>query len=183
MAYAAGGLLGFFSNLHGARIYSRALAKGKARPETRLIWSMPAAVLTAAGLFWMGWTARESISIAVPIIGFIGFAWGNYIIYTSVLVYLADCFETYSSSAIACQALMRNATAGVLAVASDPLYLNLGVDKAHTMLGAIAAGLGAAPFVLYMFGPQIRKRSRVCTRLAREEEEKKAAEQGAKQVA
>lgn len=84
LAYGAGAILGFVSNVHQTLFYNRVARKsslGKAAPEARLLWCMPAAVFTTAGLFWYGWTAMPQIHIVVPIIGLIVFAWGTYIIY------------------------------------------------------------------------------------------------------
>ncbi|CAO1636490.1 unnamed protein product [Jaminaea pallidilutea] len=171
LTYAAGALLGFISNFHQSWLYNRSAAKngGRGRPEVRLIWTMPAAFLTSGGLFWYGWTAQANIPLVVPILGLLSFAWGTYLVYLGALVYLADAYETFSSSAIACQALVRNLTAGILAVVSEPLYTRMEPPVASSVLGAVAAVLGLAPFAIYFYGARLRARSPAAAHLAQQE--------------
>lgn len=79
---------------------------------------MPAAIFTAGGLFWYGWGAQSYIHPVVPIVGLIFFSWGTYIIYLSTLNYIADTYETYASSGVACQALLRNILGGCVSIQS-----------------------------------------------------------------
>ncbi|CAO1615117.1 unnamed protein product [Parajaminaea phylloscopi] len=177
LSYGAGALLGFISNLHQTALYRKALKRscgGRVPPEMRLFWCMPAALFTCAGLFWYAWAAHPQIPVVVPILGLILFAWGTYIIYLSTLVYLADAYETYSSSGIACQALVRNLTAGVLSAVADPIYTAMPAATASSILAAIAGLLGLAPFVLYFWGHKLRAMSKVTSQLAREQDEKEA---------
>lgn len=176
LTYAAGALLGFISNFHQSWLYNRSAAKngGRGRPEVRLIWTMPAAFLTSGGLFWYGWTAQANIPLVVPILGLLSFAWGTYLVYLGALVYLADAYETYSSSAIACQALVRNLTAGILAVVSEPLYTRMEPPVASSVLGAVAAVLGLAPFAIYIYGARLRARSPAAAHLAQQEAEEES---------
>lgn len=89
----------------------------------------------------------------------------------STLVYIADAYETFSSSGIACQALVRNLTAGILSAVSDPIYTSIEPAIASSVLGGIAGLLGLAPFVLYFWGDKLRAMSPVTSQLLRQEDE------------
>lgn len=88
----------------------------------------------------------------------------------ATLNYIADAYETYASSGVACQALLRNILAGTFGLFAHAMYRNLTPPYASTVLGCIAAALGTAPFVLFFFGKSLRRRSPIYQRLRREEE-------------
>lgn len=69
--------------------------------------------------------------------------------------------------------LSRNVLAGTFPLFAPAMYNNLTPPIASTILGVISAALGVCPFLLYFFGPAIRKRSRVAQALAREEKAKR----------
>ncbi|PWN39586.1 MFS general substrate transporter [Ceraceosorus guamensis] len=180
LAIPVGGLIGFLTNLHQAKLYDRAAerAGGKAPAEARLYWSMPGAVFTVGGLFWYGWGGQADVHPAVPILGLVLFSWGTYIIYLATLNYISDSYETYASSGIACQALLRNIFGGTFGLFAHGMYRNLSPPIASTVLACISAFLGIAPFVLFFFGPHLRARSRIHKRLMREEDERREKSHG-----
>lgn len=46
------------------------------------------------------------------------------------------------------------------------LYKKMGFNWAGTLIGLVGAALAPIPIVLYLYGPQIRARSRVAGKLA-----------------
>ena len=62
-------------------------------PEHRLYPAMIGSVGLPLGLFWYGWTARESISWAVPAAAIIPFSWGNICIFISTMQYITDAYH------------------------------------------------------------------------------------------
>ena len=193
-----GGSVGFLTNLHQNTLYQKARFRGagKCEPEARLYCesphscasqmpydspllpplqgAMPAAVFTAAGLFWYGWGTQALIHPVVGIFGLILFSWGTFIIYLATLNYIADTYETFASSGVACQALLRNILGGCFPLFSEGMYNNLTPPIASSVLGGIAAFLGIAPFILFFYGTWLRKHSLVLSQLARQEEEKES---------
>lgn len=143
-------------------------------PEIRLTWCTIAACMTCGSLFLYAWTARRSIYPIIPAIGLIGFYWGVFEIYLSTLLYLADAYETYAASGIACQALMRNICSGTFPLFSTQFYQNLSPPIATSICATIAGILGIAPFLLIRFGPILRKRSAVAVLLQADEDQKRA---------
>lgn len=117
-----GGLLGFASNFHQEKLYQRAAHGGKAPPEARLHWAVVGGLMFPLAMFWFAWTGQPSIHWIVPAIALVFANWGIFSIYTGVLyvffraerandsAYIADAYETYSSSAQAAQSLVRNLT-------------------------------------------------------------------------
>lgn len=160
------------------RSYRRAKKKNQnlpPPPEVRLTWCTIAACMTCSFLFLYAWTARKTISPVVPAIGMVGFYWGVFEIYLGTLLYLADAYETYAASGIACQALMRNICSGTFPLFSTQFYQSLSPPIATSILASLAGVLGLAPFLLIKFGPILRKRSAVAVLLQAEEDGKRKA--------
>ncbi|RKK63884.1 putative efflux pump kojT, partial [Fusarium oxysporum] len=129
----------------------------KADPEIRLYYSIPGAIMFPVSLFWMGWTARESISIWSPIFasGLFGFAVTG--IFISAYMYIIDAYEVFAASALTFLSLVRYTVAGGMTVVGIPFYRNMGTNYTLTILGCLAALLVPIPFVFYYHGHRIRK--------------------------
>lgn len=129
-------------------------------PEGRLYFACIESALLPIGLFWFGWTTFPSIPTIVPILA-VGCAQiGIFSIYLAVFNYLADVYHRYASSALAAQSFCRNILGAVFPLFSEALFRNLGFPGASSLLGGISTILTAVPFVLVLFGPRIRARSR-----------------------
>jgi len=88
---------------------------GQAPPELRLFPGIIGSVGLPIGLFMFGWTARESVSWAVPAFAIILFAWGNFCIFTSCMHYLSETYSTTISASVAsANSLARYWFAGAL---------------------------------------------------------------------
>ncbi|KAJ5158576.1 uncharacterized protein N7500_008227 [Penicillium coprophilum] len=130
-------------------------------PETRLWYAMlGGAPAVPISLFWMGWTSYPSISIWSPIIASAVFGYGITTIFISTYMYLIDSYDIYSASALGFLAFTRYVVAGGVTVAGGPIYRAIGVHYTLTILGAISTIMAAIPYLLYVYGPRIRKYSK-----------------------
>ena len=108
------------------------------------------------GLFLMAWTSRVSVSYWVSLIGsaFVGVSFLG--IFVGTYLYLIDSFESLAASALAIATVCRYVAAGAMIPVSIPMYKNLGVPWALTMLGCISVLLTLVPFVFYRYGGRLR---------------------------
>ncbi|KAI0967313.1 MFS general substrate transporter [Xylaria arbuscula] len=137
----------------------------KGQPEARLIFACLQSLLLPAGLFWLGATARPSIMFIVPVISVASITLGIFSVYLAVFNYLADSYHAYASSAIAAQSFTRNVFAAFLPLAAKPLLdSRLGIIGTGSLLGGIGLLLSIVPWVLVLWGPQIRERSRFASK-------------------
>lgn len=136
-------------------------AGSKIRPELRLLYVMwGGAQAIPISLFWMGWTNYASISPWSGIIASVVFGYGIITVFLSAYMYIIDSYEVMSASALTIVTLMRYFAAGGMTVVGFPFYTNLGVHWTLTILGALSVLLVPVPYALYIWGPQIRKKSK-----------------------
>jgi multidrug resistance protein len=129
-------------------------------PEARLYFSCYQSALMPIGLFMFGWTSFSSIHWIVPTIA-IGIAtMGIFSIYLAVFNYLADTYHRYASSALAAQSFCRNMMGGFFPLITNQMYKKLGFGPASSLLGGIGTLLTLVPWILLLYGPKIRARSK-----------------------
>ncbi|KAH8691675.1 putative MFS multidrug transporter [Talaromyces proteolyticus] len=149
--------------------YERNKKRGKnwtSSPELhRLPLSCFSGPCLTLSIFWLAWTAKSSIHWAVPMASGLVFGFGNQIIFTSLLTYVADAYKIYSASALAASVAIRSIVGALLPFAANPLYKSLGVSWATSILGFLSFACIPIPFLLLYFGPLIRERSPLCQRL------------------
>ena len=86
--------------------------------------------------------------------------------------YLTDAYGIYSASALASSQLSRNTAAALfLPLATGPLYDNLGIGWACSLLGFLCVALSPIPFVFIKYGHALRAKSRFCRRLKQQGEQ------------
>ncbi|KAJ9296668.1 hypothetical protein DTO271G3_4867 [Paecilomyces variotii] len=134
--------------------------------ESRLFFAMVGAPALPIGLFWMGWTDFSSISIWSPLVASVAVGFANICIFMSAYMYIIDSYLHYAASALTFTALVRYLAAGGMTVVGIPMYNNLGVHWALTVLGIISVVVTPIPYVLYIWGPNLRKRSRWATAIS-----------------
>lgn len=132
-------------------------------PEGRLWSPCLQSALLPIGLFWFGLSSTHSVPWPVPAAAVVCATMGIFSIYLAVFNYLADTYGRYASSALAAQSFSRNLLAGLLALAVEPMYRDLGFRAASCLLGGVGLLLTAVPFVLLLYGPRIRARSRLAS--------------------
>ena len=125
-------------------------------PEFRLWFGMLGAPAVPISMFWMGWTAYPSISPWSPLVASVLFGYGILCIFISCYQYIIDTYESFSASALASITLIRYVAAGGMVEAGIPMYKNLGVHWALTVLGVISALMVPVPYLFYVYGAKIR---------------------------
>lgn len=130
------------------------------QPEIRLIPLMAVCWCIPVSLFWIAWVTYDSISPWAAIISTFFFGVGLMQVFLTTYSYLIDSYGSASASALSTLTLVRyNASAGMVHVA-DPMYKNLGIHWAATLLAFLAVLLCAVPFFFWFYGPRIRSYSK-----------------------
>ncbi|PSS23314.1 hypothetical protein M430DRAFT_136118 [Amorphotheca resinae ATCC 22711] len=159
-------LLGIFgggaANVLNNKFYIQKFEKNgnKAVPEARLPPMMIGSVFFAAGLFIFGWTSYRHVFWIAPCIGLVCMGFGFFTIFQAALNYLIDTFQKYSASAVAANTFLRSIFAAVFPLFVNPMFHNMGIPWASSLLGFIALALIPIPYCFYIYGPSIRKRGR-----------------------
>ncbi|KAK8241454.1 major facilitator superfamily protein [Phyllosticta capitalensis] len=156
----------------------KATAQGKTWTRTEEARRLPLACIAGpflvGSLFWAGWTAQPGkIHWIVPILAGIPYGIGYLLIFMAILNYLVDAYETFSASAMAASGTARSIFGAALPFAARPMYENLGVGWACSVLGFIMLAMCGIPFVFIKYGDEIRANSAFC----RELKEKKAKDE------
>ncbi|KAB8201350.1 major facilitator superfamily domain-containing protein [Aspergillus parasiticus] len=130
------------------------------RPENRLWFAMLGAPFIPIGLFWMGWTDYEKISIWSPILASTIFGFGTITVFISSYMYVIDSYDIYAASALGFMTVSRYCAAGGMTVVGIPFYHNLGVQYTLTILACISVLMTPVPYVFWFWGERIRGMSR-----------------------
>ncbi|KAL8762260.1 MAG: hypothetical protein Q9184_001708 [Pyrenodesmia sp. 2 TL-2023] len=148
----------------------------KAQYESRLRFLLYTAPCLPIGLIGFAWTSGGppihwmGSMVFAAIVGI-----ANYSIYMATVDYMICAYGPYSASATGGNGWARDFLAGVLTVPAVPFFTNIGGDQhlqiASTILFAISFVLVIAVYVIYYYGPTLRKRSPFAQQLhaAREE--------------
>lgn len=162
LALFVGVLVSVGINLANQPYYIRKLdeAKGKPVPEARLPPMSIGGFLFTAGLFWFGWTAEPKFSWVVPTVAAGVFGAGFVVIFQQCINFLVDTYAEYAASATAANTFLRSVLAAALPLAAKPLFHNLGVGPAMSILGGIAALALPVPFIFMRYGVALRRMSK-----------------------
>jgi len=156
-----GVLAAVFINLANQPRYARIsdAAKGKPVPEARLAPMAIGGFLFAIGLFWFGWTANPKIHWISPVLAAVFIGAGFNIIFQQCIIFLVDTYGLYAASAVSANTFLRSVFAAGLPLAARPMYHNLGVGPATSILGGIAVLAIPVPFIFMRYGLTLRKMS------------------------
>lgn len=88
---------------------------------------------------------------------------------------LTDSYEIYAASANAASSFSRSLLATVLPLATTPMFTDLGVPGACSLLGGLSALMSVIPFIFIWKLKEIKQRSKFCNML---KEEKNRAQLG-----
>lgn len=110
-------------------------------------------------MFWLAWTAKTSIHPITPIMSGLFFGLGYILIFMAMINYLTDAYKQYSASAQAAASTIRSTMAVCLPLATNPMYSQLGINWATSLLAFISLSLAIIPFVFMRYGEWIRGRS------------------------
>ncbi|GLB43233.1 putative major facilitator superfamily protein [Lyophyllum shimeji] len=153
-----GSLMGFVCNMYQESLYRNSIAQRG--PEARLHMACFAAILLPIGMFIFAWSSFSHVHWVVQAIGVTVYIWATFIIYLAVFSYLADCYGPFASSALAGQSLARNLMATAFPLFTDQMFRRLGYNWANTLFAFIALIMIPIPFVLFFYGPTVRRHSK-----------------------
>jgi MFS family permease len=134
-------------------------------PEGRLYFACVESIFLPVGLFWFGWTQFPSIPWIVPTMSIACATMGIFSIYLATFNYLADTYHRYASSALAAQSFCRNILGGVFPLVTVQMFNRLTFQGAGSLLGGLALLLTIVPWVLVLYGPKIRARSKFASEI------------------
>lgn len=143
--------------------YSTAISQGHKglAPEYRLYGAMIGSIGIPISLFWFAWTAQKHVHWIVPIIGLVPFAWGNFSVFLSCVLYMVDTYMALNgASAMAANGLLRYIFGAVSPLFIVQMYNGMGFHWASSFLAFVSVVLLPVPWVLFIFGERIRRRSR-----------------------
>ncbi|KAK5058804.1 hypothetical protein LTR84_011068 [Exophiala bonariae] len=143
----------------------------KAQYESRLWFLLYTAPCLPIGLIGFAWTIQGP---PIHWIGSMVFATlvgiANYSIYMATIDYMICAYGPYSASATGGNGWSRDFLAGVLTIPATPFFTNIGgrrhLNYAATILACISFILVVAVYVIYWYGPVLRKRSPFAQHLA-----------------
>ncbi|KAL4252903.1 MFS transporter superfamily protein [Abortiporus biennis] len=170
VVFFLGSVLGALTNLYQEKLYHANVATRG--PEARLYTAMFAAVLFPVGMFIYAWCTFPQVHWIALAIGILLFMWACFLIYLAVFSYLADCYGTFASSALAGQSLCRNIMGMAFPLFTQQMYAALTYKWANTLFALIACLMIPIPFVLFFKGPYIRSRSKFASQMMERVSEK-----------
>jgi len=131
-------------------------------PEGRLHFACLESALLPIGIIWLGVAgAYPQCHWIVPTLGVGCAAIGVGSIYLATFNYLADAYHRYASSALAAQSFCRNLLAGAFPLFATQMFDTMGFQGASGLLAGIGLLLTIVPWVLLMYGPTIRAKSKL----------------------
>ncbi|TVY27514.1 putative transporter [Lachnellula hyalina] len=135
-------------------------ANGKPVPEARLAPMAIGAFLFAIGLFWFGWTADPKILWVSPVLATVFIGAGFNSIFQQCINFLVDTYGLYAASAVSANTFLRSVLAAAFPLVAKPMFHNLGVGPAMSILGAVATIAIPVPFIFMKYGFALRQKSK-----------------------
>ena len=143
-------------------------SKYKLAPEEWLYPAMVGALFLPLSLFAFGWTASTHIHWIVPIICSALFSVGIFGLFTSGLNYLAIAYPDYLASVFSANDFLRASIGAALPLVANAMFTNLQsngprafpVSWGCTLLGCVSLALAPVPYLLYYYGPALRRASK-----------------------
>ncbi|KAL7904457.1 major facilitator superfamily domain-containing protein [Trichoderma velutinum] len=144
-----GTIIGSVINISNQKFYIKKLQanNGVPVPEARLPPVIFGAVVFAAGNFIFGWTSNKQIHWIGEMIGAASIGIGFFSIFQGSINYMVDTFTKYSASAVAAMTFLRCILAGILPLIAGPMYHNLGINWASSLIGFVATGMIPIPIL------------------------------------
>lgn len=133
---------------------------GRPVPEARLPPMLIGGVLFAIGLFWFGWTAAPQYSWVLPTVAAAFIGAGFNVIFQQCINFLVDTYGLYAASAVSANTFLRSLLASSFPLVAKPMFHNLGVGPAMSILGAIACLALPVPLIFMRYGLRLRRMSK-----------------------
>ncbi|KAG1767680.1 MFS general substrate transporter [Suillus occidentalis] len=167
--FDVGAIIGFVLNMHQEKLYRKHFPiKGQ---EARLYMPCVAAVVLPVSMFIYAWTASPNIPWIAPLIGLTAFMAGTSVIFQVSILYIADCYGPYASSAQAGQSLARNLMALMFPLFTQQMFAGMTYKWGLTLWALISLVMAPTPWVLFFYGSKIRSRSKVSRKILEAEQQ------------
>jgi MFS family permease len=128
------------------------------RPEHRVPSLVVGAFLIPVGLLALGWSAQAHIFPLLPVAGAAVFASGTVVILQFTSLYIVDCYETRSSSALSGVTVVRSLAGFTFPLFASKMFKLLGYGWGNTLLALVSIAFGGPlPFIVWKLGPQLRR--------------------------
>ena len=96
----------------------------------------------------------------VPVIATVFIGAGFNIIFQQCINFLVDTYAVYAASAVAANTILRSFLAAAFPLVAKPMFHNLGIGPAMSILGGVAALAIPVPFIFMKYGLVLRKMSK-----------------------
>lgn len=131
----------------------------------RLPLALVGGPLLTAGMFWIGWGTKSNYWVAM--FGGLPFGIGFVLIFVALFNYLVDSYQVYSASALGATSISRSTFGVALPFAAKPMFEQLGVPWACSLLGFVSAAMCLIPIVFIRYGERLKARSPICQELTK----------------
>jgi MFS family permease len=147
-----------FLNAHCMRRMRNPHPQDSWHPEHRVPSLVAGAFLIPVGLLTLGWSAQAHIFPLLPTAGATMFASGTVTILQFTSLYIVDCYETRSSSALSGVTAVRSLAGFAFPLFANKLFKTFGYGWGYSLLALTATVIGGPlPLVVWKFGPHLRK--------------------------
>ncbi|CUS10762.1 unnamed protein product [Tuber aestivum] len=133
------------------------------QPEFRLPSAIAGGILAPIGLFWFAWTTLPHLHWILPVIGTTFFGMGTLLAFTGIFTFTVEAYPVYAASALAANSFVRSSFAAGFPLFSTEMYRRLGYQWASSLLGFLSLGMGPVMICFFVWGKDIRARSRFAT--------------------
>ncbi|KAF2835724.1 MFS multidrug transporter [Patellaria atrata CBS 101060] len=133
---------------------------GKPPAEVRLIPMMFSCWFIPIGLFIFAWTSYPRLHWIGPALGGFPVGFGFIFLYNSANNYLVDTYQHQAASALAAKTFLRSFWGAAVVLFTNQMYDRLGFQWAGTLLAFIGLACCAIPYVFWIWGERIRRRSK-----------------------
>lgn len=132
----------------------------KFTPEVNMEPAMVGCFLIPIAMLIFAWTSRSDVHWIVPIFGTLIFTPGMFIVFVSVIGYLASAYPRQVAAVFAGNDLMRSGCGAAFPLFANAMFKKLGIDWGNTLLALLTALFIPVPFILVKYGGKIRKMSK-----------------------
>ncbi|KAF4338869.1 major facilitator superfamily transporter [Fusarium beomiforme] len=125
-------------------------------PEDRLLMAMFGGVAFPITMFWLAC----AVPWIVPTLAGTFLSAALMLIYVAIINYLTDTYAQYAASVIAANTVARSAGSAAAPLFTTQMFTSLGVGGGGSLIGGVATLLALIPFVFFLYGARIRRKSK-----------------------
>lgn len=151
------------------KFYSKAMVLNGGKqpePELRLPSAMVGAFVIPIGMFWFAWTNSPGVHWMASVAAGVPFGFGMVLVFLSITNYLVDAYTIFAASALAANAVLRSLFGAAFPLFTAQMFDRLGIHWASSIPAFLALACVPFPFVIYKYGPAIRRRCRYAAEAA-----------------